>query len=765
MHPLPPSAAILPIALVVWALARVRRAVPVELALACALLGLTAGCWRLTAIDAGAFTGPVGQRVAVTGVATSPARGSLASGRDRIDLATAAGRLQLETAKPVAGIRIGRELAAVGVVEEPSRWLVRSLRRAGIGRVLVAERVRLTGRRRGGPRGAIDRLRERAEAAIDRGMPARQSALVRGMVLGQDEAIDAATVDSFRRSGLAHLLAVSGQNVMLLALLAGLVLALAGLGPRARLLGVLALIAIYVPLTGAGPSIQRAAVMGAAGVIATLTGRRRSGTYALLLAASATLMANPRATGDPGWQLSFAAVVGILLWSRGIREALVRWLGGGAWQRSLADGVAMTCAATLATAPLMAHLFDTVSVAALPANLLALPAVAPVMWLGMLAAAAGQVPALPVEALNAVNAPCVAMIAQVADWLAAPEWALVPVHLNGTGRLVAAYAAMLGAWWLLASAARRRRGLRLSMKGRAAAAVGAGDGGPPPAVRPAGPARRGTPSPAVRGAWVLLALLGMTAVLSGSGVARSPNPGLTVTFLDVGQGDAILLQPADGGAVLVDGGPPGAGLGRKLRRLGIRRLAAAIVTHPQADHSGGVQELLGAMPVGAVIHADAGGSLARRAAAARVRHEAVSAGDVIGSGSLRLQVMWPGPATGPAGDDPNRRSLVLVAEWRGFEALLTGDAEAEAVDIRPGPVDVLKVAHHGSRDAGLPALLASARPRLAVISVGARNPHGHPAPETLAALRARGVPVRRTDRDGTITLRLAARGWGVATSD
>ena len=190
--------------------------------------------------------------------------------------------------------------------------------------------------------------------------------------------------EDFRRSGLAHLLAASGQNVMLLAALALALLAAAGLG-RARLLVVLALIALYVPLAGAGPSIQRAGVMGAAGIVAGLAGRPASRWYALLLAAAVTLAINPRAAGDPGWQLSFAAVVAILALAARVRDALVARRVPGA----LAEAMALTFSATLGTAPLIAFHFGRVSLVSLPANLLAAPAVAPIMWLGMIAAAIG----------------------------------------------------------------------------------------------------------------------------------------------------------------------------------------------------------------------------------------------------------------------------------------------------------------------------------------------------------------------------------------
>ena len=156
-------------------------------------------------------------------------------------------------------------------------------------------------------------MRRRAERAVAAGLPAAEAALARGMVLGQDEEIDEATRQDWRDSGLAHLLAVSGQNVMLLVALAVPLLALAGAGPAARGAALLALVALYVPLAGAGPSLQRAGVMGAAGIAAMTLSRPASRSYALLLAAAATLALNPRVSSDPGWQLSFAAVAGILV--------------------------------------------------------------------------------------------------------------------------------------------------------------------------------------------------------------------------------------------------------------------------------------------------------------------------------------------------------------------------------------------------------------------------------------------------------------------
>jgi competence protein ComEC len=232
---------------------------------------------------------------------------------------------------------------------------------------------------------------------------------------------------------------------------------------------------------------------------------------------------------------------------------------------------------------------------------------------------------------------------------------------------------------------------------------------------------------------------------AGSFVAR---------VLDVGQGDAILLWPPGSAPLLVDAGPPDAEVGRRLRALGVDRLAAFVLTHEQADHAGGVPSLLREVEVGRFLHARASASLRASMSAAGARATRIAAGDRLRFGDLRLEVLWPprelAGVAEPSGD-PNSRSLVLIARWRRFELLLTGDAEAELAPVNPGPVDVLKVAHHGSADTGLDELLRRIRPTAALISVG-ENSYGHPAPETLADLRSAGVPALRTDRVGDITI-------------
>lgn len=583
-----------------------------------------------------------------------------------------------------------------------------------------------------------DQLRGRASAALGRGMPAREAELARGFVLGEDERIDPATVEDFRRAGLSHLLAVSGQNVALLALLAVPVLAALGMPLRARLLWLLGLIAVYVPLAGAGPSIQRAGVMGALSVLATLAGRRAARLYALVVAAIATLAIEPAIAADVGWQLSFAAVLGILLLAAGLREAIGAATGArGAVGRTLVEGAAMTIAATLATAPLITFHFGELSTTTLVANLLALPAVAPAMWLGMLSAAAGQLPGVPVEAFNYPNALLLAYIAQVASWCGRPEWAYLEVRL-GPGGLLASYAA-LTAVVLAALAIPRCNALSMPWGDKT--------------LRPRSRWGRGgiSASAAVTAAlaWAAWAAWG------NAGDAAEPSAGLRVTVLDVGQGDAILLESAGAPPILVDGGPAGGNLAGRLAAAGVERLGAAAVTHEQSDHAGGIEELLGRLPVDRLLYASASRRLLTEARSAGAVPGRLARGGEIRAGPLHLEAIWPprellAQRLGAA--DPNQRALVLLARWRDFSMLLAADAEAESVPLDPGPVDVLKVAHHGSEDAGLSALLDRTAPKLALISVGEDNPYGHPSPLTMAALSAEGIPTLRTDVDGDIVL-------------
>ncbi|MFN8133162.1 MAG: ComEC/Rec2 family competence protein [Solirubrobacteraceae bacterium] len=671
---------------------------------------------------------PAGTR-AIQAVLLEPPRRSQAGGRYAL-ARLAAGPGHGETVLLRAGRRTRWPVVPVGAILAArvrfvplGEWDGRA-RRLGAHAVAIANALRATGRSRGGVSGALDAARERAQRALASGLDPPRAALLRGMVLGQDEALSEAERDRFRRSGLAHLLAASGQNVALLAALVLPLLTAAGVGLRVRLTVVLGLIAAYVPLAGGGPSIQRAGVMGAAALAAGLAGRPASRAYALLLAAAVTLAASPRAAEDPGWQLSFAAVVAILALGPPLRRALRARRVPGA----VADAAAMTVAATLGTAPLLAIHFGRVSLVSVGANLAAAPAVAPIMWLGMVSAAAGQAaPALAVLP-NALAQFPLAYLQAVA---AAPRGSRTPPWRPGPPSP--------GCW----RAPAPRWPLRLSRRGAGGAAAPVRCWLPersPPRWRraPSGPGRPG------------------------------PAGGPGRLFPGRRAGDATLIQHG-ARAILVDTGPPGAPVLGELRDAGAARLDVLVVTHAQADHEGNAASVLRHVPVGLLLDGGEGATPERRAilAAAQAEHvpRAVpDAGQVLHAGPLELRILWPrheDPAL-HAGIDPNDRAIVAILRDGAFDLYLSADAEsnvAAALDLPQ--VDAMKVAHHGSDDPGLPDLLARLRPQIAAIEVGAHNTYGHPVPATLAALRA--VPqVFRTDRDGTVRVKVTGATMTVA---
>jgi competence protein ComEC len=274
----------------------------------------------------------------------------------------------------------------------------------------------------------------------------------------------------------------------------------------------------------------------------------------------------------------------------------------------------------------------------------------------------------------------------------------------------------------------------------------------------------------------LAATAALALVAAAAPALDGPDPPgrLTVRFLDVGQGDATLIQHPDGTAVLFDGGPPEAGVARLLRKAGVERLALVVATHASRDHHGGLAEVLRRFPVEALV--DGGDGTADPAFRALLREAAARgierlAGTTplalaLAGGDLRIQLLSPPPRPpGPAPEDPNPRAVVAIVSAGEFDLLLSADAESETLlPLELPDVEAMKVPHHGSEDPGLPALLERVRPQLAAIEVGP-NTYGHPDPRTLAALERAGVKVYRTDRDGTVTLSVEGGGMRVTTEE
>lgn len=505
---------------------------------------------------------------------------------------------------------------------------------------------------------------------------------------------------------------MSGQNI---AFLAVGVLILAWLVGVSRLLaevGVLATIAGYVLAVGWQPSVVRAGIAGSLTSLAWLAARERDRWYALLVGAAVLLAWNPYSLLEAGFQLSFAAVAAIFV----VVPRLERRLEGYPVPRWLATVIAVSTACSLATAPILWLQFGSIPVFSVLANALAAPVVGPILGMGLACALLEPVVPSAATALAVLNGWCAAYLAACARLVAR----LPHTEVSSTG---AALALVLGAAACVALGARqpaRHRARTLALLTVAALAIAC---------------------------WRLWP----------EGAAPPPR-GLRITFLDVGQGDAVLVETPRG-SLLVDQGPPEGEVAGQLRSLGVRRLAAVVLTHPQRDHVGGAADVLRSVAVDFVLDPRLPvASVDQRAALAAARAGGVPivlarAGRGFRLGKLAVRVLWPdGP--GPPGDDPNRRATVLLISYGRVDALLTADAEGDVTTRLALPrVEILKVAHHGSADARLPALLELTRPEVAIISVGAGNDYGHPAPATLAALQgAAGLEVFRTDTDGRVVV-------------
>ncbi|MBI5310134.1 MAG: ComEC/Rec2 family competence protein [Actinobacteria bacterium] len=704
-----------------------------------------AGQARLHSIDADPLAVlPAGVPVALRGeLVERPRPGSLGGSTMRLRVRAPGGARQLVEVRSrfaaPAGLSIGDGVVVRGSLARVSgsagspaaRSYARYLLRNGVRRRVAARSVERSGTRRGGAFGFVDSIRRRSERALAIGLSPEPAALLRGMVLGGDDGIPEPTADAFRVAGLSHILAVSGQNVLLLVILVQAIATASGMGRRPRLAIAVALICVYVPLCGAQASVVRAGAMGLAGLAAMLASTPASRGYALLLGAIAVLGWNPRATADVGAQLSFAAVLGIVAFSRPLTRWLKRW---PAW---VAEGFAVTAGATLATAPLMAHHFGTFSAVSLAANVIGGPLIGPIVWLGSLAAAIGQLSAPLGALLNAPNGFLLGSLITLAHTAAAVPGAQLQVPSFG-GLTLAALALPIVFAGLAANGLLPRLPAPTSLRSRRAPLLCA------IAIAAATLAWLATPAP-----------------------VRLPRP--SIVFLDVGQGDATLLLGSNGCSALIDGGPPGRDLPARLARLGVRRLDMVLATHPQLDHDGGLGEIASAGRPAVRTFLDGGGNttelrfdeLRSRLAAAGVRSSAAIEGAGWTCGDLRVDLLGPrrqSPGAPPPAD-PNTRAAVTVVRAGPLRMLAAGDAESpQLLALALPPVDLLKVSHHGSADDGLPVVLSRIRPRVAAIGVGDDNHYGHPTAQALGALAGAGVSVFRTDRDGTIAVSAGPNG-------
>ncbi len=515
--------------------------------------------------------------------------------------------------------------------------------------------------------------------------------------------------------------------------------------------------------------------MAAVALLAVESGRGSRAMVGLAWAVAAMVVAEPGTVGDAGFQLSAAATAGLVAWATPLTrrlEAAAPWLPG-----PLRESLGVSLAAQAATLPIALLTFGRLALIAPAANLVAVPLVPPAMAAGALAFVAGG--------LGALGAP-----SWLCGLLALPAWAL----LAGLISVVHVAASVPGANETLAfpanALAATAAGLALCLLHRQLRAPSSGKAdrptrctGPSARAGRAGDAGKPARRPNHRRVFVAAAFV---VALAGCVVASRPDGAVHVIVLDVGQGDAILLEGDHGGRILIDGGPDGSLLLNVLDRYvpaWDRRLDAIVLTHPHDDHVSGLVTVVDKYRVGRAF--ESGWSVSTPAyrawldalTAHGLRPERLRTGDALRLDDATLRVLWPDDGTvRPACLDPtatdnrktNDASIVLLGEYENRRFLLTGDAEDDVDPILLGrglpTVDMLKVAHHGSATASSDDLLAALRPGVAVVSVGAGNPYGHPAPSTMARLRTHAQTVLRTDQVGTVETTLDAAAVTVSSA-
>lgn len=571
---------------------------------------------------------------------------------------------------------------------------------------------------------AVHAVRRFVRASLRTLYAPRQSAVMAGLLLGDRSGIDDEVMQDFRRSGIMHILAVSGLHASIILLIVFIPTERFPYPLRAAL--ATAGLWCFAAVTGFAPPVTRAAVMGGLAMGGIVLQRTGSTVNALAAAGVIILVLDPLNLTGLSFPLSFTAVLGILLFHTRISAALLRALPRAAARNALMQKLtalfALTLSAQALSLPLLVHAFGEISPAGLLTNLIAVPLVFVVVTCGVLAVCAFALSPWLAGCFAATSAAGLDGILSLSHVLAGMSWAAVPLPSLPVPLLLAYVAAVV---YLSYSPGRLRQ----------------------------------------KSALLLLAATAAAVLLRS---AQADDGMLRVTFLDVGQGDAAVIELPGGDAVLIDAGPGGTGgdAGSRnilpwLRHRGIERLRAVVITHPDEDHRGGALSVLRSVTVDTVY---VGGRWPERGVAAAVdsamrlhTHAVrdVRCGDRIDlGGDVRLFVLSP-PA-GPGVGAGNEHSVVLLLLYGRTRFLFTGDAgvEAEARMMRRWDgllrADVLKVGHHGSTTSSAPAFVLAVRPAHAVISAGRNNRFGHPRAEILTRLRLAGTRVSRTDVEGSV---------------
>lgn len=561
----------------------------------------------------------------------------------------------------------------------------------------------------------------------------RNSRLLRGMIFNDrlsNDPGDRRLMYELQRTGTIHLLSVSGLHIGFLVLSLTWLLDLLRVPRKHQLAPLAAGVWFYILMTGMNPPVLRSGIMMLIYMTAEILETRDSPINRLALAASLLLLGNPYNLFEVGFQLSFTATLGVVWLFPLLKEYFPL---RNHILRTLRDGLLLSLAAQLLVTPLIVHYFQLISwVSPLVNLILIIPAEISVIG-GLLGEGAAALAALGQLMLIPVDWD-LSFTRLIVHWFASQSWA----------------ASYCPGWpwpWIIAY----YLGLLLVLE----------------SLRPdlLNGKRLFHYNFRYNFGWFLLGLLFLANLTIWTVIFRQlPGRYLEVAVIDVGQGDAVYLRTPEGYNILIDGGDEGRGVARVvpfLRAHGVSRLNLALITHYHQDHAAGMAEVLQDIPADTLYLPPEDGSREQRTFLSRlkgvkIKRHIVTDREVISfDRSLKGEVLQDNAAV-----DENDRSLVLVVFFGKNKLLLTGDLgeEGEGIIARKHPqflrASVLKVGHHGSNRGTSLQFLTQVKPRLAVISVGAENRFGHPGGQTLNRLRSLGIPVYRTDRRGTVSIRI-----------
>lgn len=561
-----------------------------------------------------------------------------------------------------------------------------------------------------------------------------QYPLAEALLVAQREAIAPEVKAAFAASGLTHLLAISGSHVALVAAMMMSLLAFLRASRRINIGGSLAGATLYVLFLGAPFAALRSIVQMA---MLALSRARQRPAHPLGLIASAAIVItaiDPAAPLDAGFQLSFAGIVGIIMWRRPLIELMPRVVPA-----ALRDAIATTLSASIITTPIAAYHFGVVSVIALIANI----AVAPVIAVAVPAAVVVLLLSLISMSLARTLAPgaelALGYLQQIAERCAAVPYGHFAITPFAT--FAATLTAAL-AFYLM------RGSYRSTVHGRVAIAA--------------------TASLAV-----------IVAIAPSASLATSP---LEIHMIDVGQGDALAIRSPRGRWVLVDAGPasPRMDAGQRnvvpfLLRHNARRVEAIVLTHPHLDHYGGVRAVLGAIDVGVIIDPTmptGSSEFAQLLTTAERRHTPWLQARVhrkLQMDGMSIEFLAPDSIDAVGADAANDYSATFRLTYGRFSALFMGDTSCRGEEIllrdfKALDADLIKVGHHGSGTSSCERFLQAVRPQLALISVGRKNRYHHPHPAALARLKAIGARIFRSDEAGSVSLKVARNGQIVVST-